>query len=167
MLTRSDLLSMPEIAMDNVVFIGPATGNRQMEAVPVDQQLVLEHGGIRNKNPRPGEPEFIIDRPPRDGIGVEETHALITHVPGLYGNGEILYLSGNHVSSVMAAVQALTDPTLARTLVSQLKSADGKLPRYYQVVLKVQSMDEMPVDISYMLHRELPAPTQASDRSRP
>jgi len=35
LLTRSDLISMPEIAMDNVVFLGPVTG-KQMEAIPVD-----------------------------------------------------------------------------------------------------------------------------------
>ena len=155
LLTRGDLLSMPEIAMDNVVFIGPATGNRQLEAVPVDQQISLEPGGIRNLNPRPGEPAFLADRAGKDSQGLEETHALISHVPGLYGNGEILYLSGNQISSVMAAVQALTDPALARTLVAKMKAADGSVPRYYQVVLQVKSMDDMPVDISYLFHRDL------------
>jgi hypothetical protein len=57
----------------------------------------------------------------------------------------------------MAAVQALTDPALARTLVAKMKMADGSMPRYYQVVLKVKSMDDMPVDISYMFHRDLSA----------
>lgn len=59
------------------------------------------------------------------------------------------------MSSVMAAVQALTDPALARTLVEKMKSASGSVPHYYQVVLRVKSMDDMPVDISYLLHREL------------
>ena len=155
MLTRGDLLSMPEIAMDNVVFIGPATGNRQLEAVPVDRQFSLEPLGIRNLNPRPGEPAFLPDHAAKDSQGLEESHALISHIPGLYGNGEILYLSGNRISSVLAAVQALTDPALARTLVDKMKAAGGAMPRYYQVVLKVKSMDDMPVDISYLFHREL------------
>ena len=148
LLTRGDLLSMPEIMMDNVVFIGPAAGNRQLQAVPGDPQFALEPNGIRNLNPRQGEPAFLPDR-------TDETHTLISHVPGLYGNGEILYLSGNQISSVMAAVQALTDPALAHTLVEKMKTAGGTIPRYYQVVLKVKSMDDMPVDISYMFHREL------------
>ena len=141
--------------MDNVVFIGPAAGNRQLEAVPVDQQIALEPEGIRNLHPRPGEPAFLPDRASHNSQDIEESHALISHIPGLYGNGEILYLSGNQISSVMAAVQALTDPALARTLVAKMKTANGTLPRYYQVVLKVKSMDDMPVDISYMFHREL------------
>ena len=57
----------------------------------------------------------------------------------------------------MAAVQAVTDPALARTLVSKLREPAGTVPRYYQIVLRVKSMDDMPVEISYMFHRELPA----------
>lgn len=53
LLTRGDLLSMPEIMMDNVVFVGPPAGNRQLEAVPNYQPISLEPDGIRNLNPRP------------------------------------------------------------------------------------------------------------------
>jgi hypothetical protein len=160
LLTRGDQLAMPEVLMDNVVFLGPVLGNRQIEALSKGQPLVLEPGGIRNLSPRPGEPAFIPDQPSgRAGTqgspGSEETHALITHMPGLYGNGDILYLSGNQISSTLGAVRALTDPTLARALVSKLKSPDGTLPRFYQVVLRVQSMDSMPIEISYLLHRDL------------
>jgi hypothetical protein len=163
LLTRGDLLSMPEIMMDNVVFIGPSAGNRQLEAVPINRQIVLDPEGIRNLNPRPGEPAFLPDRvshKPQDG---DESLALISHTPGLYGNGDIISLSGNQISSVMAAVQALTDPTLARTFVAKMKNSRGGLPRYYQVVLKVKSMDDMPVEISYVLHRELPETQLASN----
>jgi hypothetical protein len=162
LVTHGDQLSMPEIAMDNVVFLGPATGIRQVQALPVDQQIVLEPAGIRNLKPRPGEPAFLSDQPPHDVMSLGESHALISHTPGLYGKGEVLYLSGNQVSSVMAAVQAVTDPALARTLVSKLREPAGTLPRYYQIVLRVKSMDDMPVEISYMFHRELPAAQDAA-----
>jgi len=154
LLTRGDLLSMPEIMMDNVVFVGPVAGNHQIEAVPADQPIALETGGIRNRNPRPGEPAFLPDRE-ASGSADTEAYALISHIPGLYGNGEILSLSGNRISSVMAAVQALTDPSLARTVVSHLRTPQGHVPRYFQVVLKVKSMDDMPVDIAYVFHREV------------
>ena len=164
LVTPGNQLSMPEIAMDNVVFLGPATGNRQLQAIPVDQQIVLEPGGIRNLSPRPGEPVFLSEQPSRDGQDIQESHALITLTPGLYGKGEILYLSGNQASSVMAAVQAFTDPTLARTLVSKMRAASGALPRYYQTVLDVKSMDDMPIEITYMFHRELSASKKAASK---
>ena len=157
LVTHGNQLSMPDIAMDNVIFLGPATGLRQVQALPVDQQIVLEPAGVRNLNPKPGEPAFLSDQPPRDVMSLGESHALISHTPGLYGKGEVLYLSGNQVSSVMAAVEAVTDPALARTLVSKLRQPAGTLPRYYQVVLRVKSMDDMPVEVSYMFHRELSA----------
>ncbi len=157
LLTRSDLLSMPEVIMDNVVFLGPASGNRQIQAISKGQQFVLEPDGIRNLSPQPGEPAFIPDHNPQGGGDADESHALISHLPGLYGHGDILYLSGNQISSTLAAVSALTDPTLARELVTKLKKADGKLPRFYQVVLKVRSMDSMPIEISYPFLRDLSA----------
>jgi hypothetical protein len=58
----------------------------------------------------------------------------------------------------MAAVKVFTDPMLARSLVTSLKGPSGTMPRYYQAVLRVRSMDEMPVDISTVIHRELAAP---------
>jgi hypothetical protein len=157
-LTPSDQLSMPELAMGNVVFLGSATGSRQTRAFPGDQQLVLESNGIRNLNPRPGEPAFLTDRPPLDPQGTAEAYALISHVPGLNGNGEILYFSGNQTPAVMGAVQEFTDPASARNLVAKLDLPHGSLPRYYQVVLKVRSMDDMPIEVSYVLHRELAKP---------
>jgi hypothetical protein len=155
LLTNSNQLAMPEVLMDNVIFLGPVSGNRQIEALSKGQPLVLEPNGIRNLSPQPGEPVFIPDQPSGSKQDPDETHALITHVPGLYGSGDILYLSGNQISSTLAAVRALTDPTLARELAAKLRSPDGSVPRFYQMVLRVQSMDSMPIDISYMFHRDL------------
>lgn len=154
LLTRTDQIAMPEVLMDNVIFLGPVSGNRQIEALSKDQPLVLEPGGIRNRSPQPGEPAFVAD-PPSGSAGNEETYALISHVPGLYGKGDILYLSGNQISSTVAAVSAVTDPAVARSLVSKLKSRDGRVPRYFQMVLRIHSMDTMPIEISYMFHRDL------------
>ena len=161
MLTRSDLVSMPEVTMDNVIFLGPFTATRQIQALSAGQAIVLEGNGIRNLNPRPGEPEFLPD------TDNEESHALISHMPGIYGRGELLYFSGNQISSVMAAVQALTDPGLAKTLVSKLKSAGGEIPRYYQVVLRVKSMDNMPIEMSYMFHRDLSSLKREAPAGKP
>lgn len=155
LLTRSDLVSLPEIAMDDVVFLGQVMGNREIQAIPIDQQFVLEPGGVRILKPRQGEPTFISDRSPQGLQQLEESYALISRVPGLYGNGEILYLSANQVPGVMAAVKAFTDPTVARTIVPKLRTAAGTVPHHYQVVLKVKSMDDTPVEISYLFHREL------------
>ena len=164
LVTSSDQIAAPEVAMGNVVFLGPVAGNRQMQAMSADRPFVLEPEGIRNMNPAPGEPELFADKPPHDPQDTEESYALISRVPGLYGNGEVLYLAGNRISSITGEVQAFTDAMFAKTLVSKMKKPDGSLPRYYQVVLKVRSMDTMPIEVSYVLHRELPVPEPSSSR---
>ena len=162
LVTSSDQIGAPEVAMGNVVFLGPVAGNRQMQAMSADRPFVLEPEGIRNMNPAPGEAALFADKPSRDPQDTEESYALISRVPGLFGNGEVLYLSGNRISSITGEVQAFTDAMFAKTLVSRMKKADGSLPRYYQVVLKVRSMDTMPIEVSYVLHRELQVQDQPS-----
>jgi hypothetical protein len=154
--TRANLLSLPELMEENVIFLGPLTGAREIRALRVEQEILLEPDGIRNLHPRPGEPAFVHEGPtPGGGEDSMETHTLISRVPGLRGKGEILGLSGNQISSVMAGAQALTDPAVAKMLVARMRTPSGALPRYFQVVLKVRSMDGVPTEISYMFHREL------------
>jgi hypothetical protein len=159
--TRANLLSLPELMEENVVFLGPLTGDREIRALRVDQEILLEPDGIRNLHPRPGEPAFVPEAPGaipgarRGGEDSLDTYSLISRVPGLRGKGEILSLSGNQISSVMAGAQALTDPSVAKMLVSKLRKPDGAIPPYFQVVLRVRSMDGVPTEITYMFHREL------------
>ncbi|MEO8099191.1 MAG: hypothetical protein ABI811_15915 [Acidobacteriota bacterium] len=159
---RSDQIEAPEVAMGNVVFLGPMVENRQMQAMTEGHPFISTPTGIRNVQPQAGEPAIFTDRLPTDPQDTEESYTLISRVPGLYSNGEVLYLSGNRVASITGGVQAFTDANIARTLVERMQDASGNLPRYYQVVLKVRSMDDMPIDISYVAHRGLPAP----DRSK-
>ena len=159
---ESDQIEAPEVAMGNVVFLGPVTGNRQMEAMSAGRPLVLEKSGIRVLHPEDGEPEFLADKPPADPQDSEKSYALISRVPGLYGNGEVLYISGNSIGSVTGGVEALTDPEFAKLLVDHLTEANGQMPRYYQVVLKIESMDDMPISQAYVLHRDLPATEQSA-----
>jgi hypothetical protein len=168
-MTRANLLSLPELMEENVVFLGPLTGDREIRALRVDQEILLEPDGIRNLHPRAGEPAFVPEGQAaanqsgnqsagrRGGEDSLDTYSLISRVPGLRGKGEILSLSGNQISSVMAGAQALTDPSVAKMLVSKLRKPDGTIPRYFQVVLRVRSMDGVPTEITYMFHRELVA----------
>jgi hypothetical protein len=161
--TRANLLSLPELMEENVVFLGPLTGDREIRALRVDQEILLEPDGIRNLHPRSGEPAFVPEGPGSQNasgtkMGGEDsldTYSLISRVPGIRGKGEILSLSGNQISSVMAGAQALTDPSVAKMLVAKMRKPDGSIPRYFQVVLRVRSMDGVPTEITYMFHREL------------
>jgi len=159
---QSDQIEAPEVAMGNVVFLGRTDENRQLQAMSEGRPFMLDAAGIHNTQPLVGEPALFADRLPSDPTDTEESFALISRVPGLYGNGEVLYLSGNRAGSITGGVQAFTDPKFATTLVTEMKDASGKLPQYYQVVLKVRSMDDMPIEVRYVLHRALTAPNRES-----
>jgi hypothetical protein len=157
--TGSDEISMPDIMMGNLVLLGPARSSRQLQALPAKEELVVEARGIRNLHPAAGEPDFFPNPPPRSAQStVDESYALISRSPGVNGKGDVLSLSGNHPSSVTAGVEALTDPTLARTIVMRTRKPGGTLPRYYQILLKVRSMDETPIEITYVFHKEIAVP---------
>lgn len=158
LITRANVLSWPELAEDNVVFLGPTTGIHQADDIPMRSQLVLDPDGIRNLHPRPGEAAFIKDHPAQGGEEGGVTYALISRVPAMNGPGAILMLSGNHVAGVMGGVKAFTTPYIAQKLVSRLKSGSGTIPKYFQIVLRVKAMDDVPVEISYFLHRDLSNP---------
>ena len=153
-LEKGGQLSILELGMDNMVFVGPVAGNRNIQRMLGNLDLVLDPKGIRNLKPQPGEPAIIADRL-ADGLDMEESYALVTHLPGLNGEGDALYLSGNQTGSVVGAVRTFTDPPWARVLVSRLQNGSNKMPRYYQAVLKVRSMEGTPVDVSYVMHREI------------
>ena len=118
-------------------------------------KYIWERDGIRIVHPQQGVPQFIL-HPPKDGSAqTYQSQALISHLPGPYQKGDVLYLAGDEIASMLAAVKVLTDPMLARQLVVKLKGPDGHIPRFYQAVLQVRSMDSMSIDIAFPYHREI------------
>jgi len=36
-----------------------------------------------------------------------------------------------------------------------MRKPNGKLPQYYQILLNVRSMEDTPIEISYVFHKEI------------
>lgn len=153
--TRSNLLSFQEMSDSNVIFIGPPKFNAQLSAIPIKLSMLMEQSGVRLLSPGRSEQSLYTDSfepgPQFNGV----TYALITRVPGLSGNGEMMILSGNGSPDTLAAAQWVTQSARARELCSHLRMRSGQLPRYFQVLLKVAFRNGVPVDSSYVLHRNL------------
>jgi len=164
LLARSNTLSWQQIVDNDVVFIGPPKFNPQLQAAALKQDIVIEPNGIRNLKPQPDEPGFLEDHilPLSEG----ETHALITRIPGLSGGGELLVIAGNASPDTQAAAEWLTEPWRARELVSRLRTASGRLPRYFQVVVKVAFKQGIPVQSSYVFHHVMEPPANAVSAKR-
>jgi len=153
---KTSELSWQQLADNNVVFVGVrAFFDARLRAMPLPLELVSVNGGIRNLHPKPGEPELFLDRfstaPTEEG----EVYAIVTHLPGPLGNSEVESFMSNRAAGYVGAVQWFTDPNFARILVANLIKSYGKIPRYYQVVLKVEFKDQVPTKTSFVLSREL------------
>ncbi len=161
-LTRSSILSWQQITDQDVIFIGPPKFNQQLQAAALTQDIVIEPEGIRNLKPRPGEPEFLKDNILAGRPSEGQTHALISLTRGISGVGELLVIAGNGSPDTQAAAEYLTRPNKARDLVGHLRGPSGKLPRYYEAVIKVDFKQGIPVESSYVFHHALEEPAKPS-----
>lgn len=151
-------LSLRQIGDNDVLFVGVQNlfFNEQAQATPVTVQLLQVREGIRNLSPGRNEPVLFADEystaPTEEGIA----YALVTHLPGPLGDNDLESFTSSRAAGYVAAVKAFTDPVVVRSIVSELKqSCGGRVPRYYQVLLKVKFKEQVPTEITYVLGREL------------
>lgn len=165
-LIRADRLSWQQLSGHNVIFLGPASLNdEQVHSLSIDMAFELSDKGVRNLHPKQGEPAFLAEHDesfthgPEGAAGLDEgnVYALITHIPGPNGSGDIACFNSTHNPGTQGAVEAFTTPALAKSIAGKFRNADGRLPRYYQIVLDVKYKDGVPIDTSYVMHRELRA----------
>lgn len=157
-LTRSNLLSWEQINDDDVVFLGPPKFNRQLQTAALTQEIVVEPDGIRNLNPRPGEPAYLEDKLSPGKPAEGESHALITRMPGPSGVGVLFSIAGNASPDTFAAAEWLCQPWRAKELADRLRLEDGSIPEYFQVVLRVEFKQGTPVQSNYVMHHVVKRP---------
>ncbi|MDQ3134653.1 MAG: hypothetical protein M3Q76_07595 [Acidobacteriota bacterium] len=155
-LKRSDTLTWEEITESDVIFVGSGKYGVPFDRIPVKLAFEQRALSIVNLHPQGGEAaEFITPSPAPPDFLQTEDYALISLVPGLHGKGEMLAFGAGSSSGLWAAVQYMTDPRYAPELVSKLKAGKGTLPKHYQVVIRARFQSLVPIEISYVTHREL------------
>jgi hypothetical protein len=156
-MVRTSQLSWQSLSDNNVLFVGVQNlFFDQLRGMPIEPQIVPELEGIRNVHPAAGEQALYADQystaPSEEGV----MYALVTHLAGPLGHNDVESFTSVRSAGYVAAVQWFTDPSSARIVVSRLESANkGKMPRYYQVLLKVKFKDNVPTETTYVLGRIL------------
>jgi hypothetical protein len=157
-LVKTSQLSWQQLADNNVLFVGVQNlfFDEKLQEMPLAPQLEPVLEGIRNAHPKPGEPTLFTDHystaPSEQGVA----YALVTHLPGPLGTNDVESFTSNRSAGYVAAVESYTDPGFAHLLVTKLKEGSGgRMPRYYQVLLRVKFKDEVPTETTYVLSREL------------
>ena len=114
-LARSSQVPLQELAENNVILIGPeVVFNQKLPGMQFEPALEQVSGGIRNLHPRSGEPALFADKPPSTAPNDGEVYALVSHAPGPLGNTNIQSFTSNRTWGRQGAIQAFTDPALAR-----------------------------------------------------
>jgi hypothetical protein len=173
-LVRSSRVSWEQMANNNWVFIGsPAFFSELLNESPIERQFAVEASGVRNIHPRAGESSFFKDQhsmgtsPPLGFSEDGNVYAVVTQGLGPSANSNVLSFESNITSARLGAVQWFTDMDLGAKLVARLQGSGGKLPRYYQVVLRVKYKDSIPIESAYVAHRELQLTRPASPEKSP
>ncbi len=156
--TKTSTLSYQQLADNNVIFIGVQYlfFGDQLKAMPVQAQFLPVAEGIRNLHPASGEPGLFADQyttaPNEEGV----MYALVSHLPGPLGSNDIESFTSSRSAGYVAAIMTFTNPSSAKGIVDKLKSqSGGHMPRYYQVLLRVQFKAGVPTDTECVLTREL------------
>jgi hypothetical protein len=156
-IVRTSELSWDQLARNNVVFVGvPVFFGEQFKTMPVQPKFVLVSDGIRNVDPKAGEPSIFLDRFSTAPTEAGEIYALVTRSPGPVGSTYFESFMSNRAAGYVGAVRWFTDPNFSNALVSHLKKEYGSVPNYFQVVLRVEFTDQVATQTSYVASRQLP-----------
>jgi hypothetical protein len=149
-------LSWQQMASNNVLYVGASVFfHDRLQELPVSVDFDHERDGVVNLHPTSGELKYYPEEGAGDVSTSGERYALITHLPGLTGTGEVISITSQRTMGRFGAVQWFIDPAHAAELVAKMRKPDGTLPRYYQVLLKVKFKDGVPIESTYVLHHEL------------
>lgn len=155
---RASQVVPADLASNNILIVGIPTRifEDQLKQMPVQAELQYVPEGIRDLHPAAGQPSLYPDRfstaPTEEGVA----YALVSHLPGPRRNTDVESFVGHRSTAYGAAVDAFSDPDFAADVVSKLKlEGGGRMPRYFQAVLKVTFKNSVPTETTCVLVREL------------
>ncbi|MEI9975112.1 MAG: hypothetical protein WDO73_25495 [Ignavibacteriota bacterium] len=112
-------LSWQQLASHNVIYVGASVFfTDRFNALPAAIDLdYVPGGGIRNAHPASGE-LAVYPEQYQNASETGELYAIVTHVPGPSGLGDVTSFTSMRTPSRLGAVQWFTDPAHAGELVS-------------------------------------------------
>lgn len=156
-LSRSSELTWNQMANNDVLFVGVQYSFfKQIKDLPIEPQLNPTDTGVIDSHPAAGGPAFYADQYGAGASDQDLVYSLVTHLPGPSGSTEVESFTSNRSAGYVAAVQSFTRPESAKAIMEKLNEAGGgRLPRYYQVLLRVTSKDSVPINVECVLARAL------------
>jgi len=147
----------PDDTQDNdVIFLSKPSTDPVLRRRLARGPFVDERLRVRNLDPRPGELSEYVGRPdPKDPDRSGERYLLITLMPGLRQQRKFLSLACFNSEDPWALAEYLTSPEHAKEMYIKMQLPNGKMPEFYQVVVKAVFRAQSPIQIEYVTHRAL------------
>ena len=153
-LTQARFLNWDSVRTENLILVGSPDINQWAHQNLPNGNYAIEKLGIRNEKPAPGELAlYQVLRNGRTGTPLVD-YALIWMLRSA-SRSRILVLAGCTSPGTAGAGTFFTDPEKMRPVYDRLKSGGGKreFPSEWQVLLKVNIRENLPIETTYVGHR--------------
>jgi hypothetical protein len=153
-------LTWNDIRANHMILLGKVDSDPQIRHFLAGSELVDEGNRIRVVHPRQGEPsEYTVTPDSPESSNWADKYAVISMVPGPDPSKRVLVLAATASEVPWAVAWYLTAPASAKNLVDHLRLPSGRLPDFYQVVVRAEFKGKQPTRIEYVTHRVLsPSP---------
>jgi hypothetical protein len=153
---RSSELAPDDARDDDLIVLSKPSTDPALRALLARGPYVDERLRVRNLDPKPGEQaEYDAVPDPKDPDRSGVRYLLITLMPGLHEKRRLLSLACFNSEDPWALAEYLTSPEHARELYAKVHQADGRMPDFYQVVVKAIFRAQTPIQLEYVTHRVL------------
>jgi hypothetical protein len=138
----------------NVIALSKPSTDPALRRLLTRGPFVDERVRVRNVAPGPGEPAEYVNRPDtKDPERSGERYLLISLLPGLHPETRLLSLACFNSEDPWALAEYLTSPEHAREMYAHMHLPNGRMPEFYQVVVKAVFRAQVPLEIEYVTHR--------------
>lgn len=157
---RSRLVTIDDLSRHDLIFLGSTKENALLAGLPLPQDFVFEWpsqepgvwtGRIVNLRTQPGEEgAYAVDRDYKTGV-IRADYALVSFLPGFSSNRKIVVLGGLTTLGTQAAAEFVSSPQSAAELKTRLAGPGGKVPDYFQAVLKAEIVRGDVLSVKYVI----------------
>ncbi len=161
--TQSRFVSWEDLGGDDLILLGNNESNQWLDPLLQKSPFQLKRSAgnrqraILNTRPLTGEQaEYVIDYGSEERDGDQE-YALISMLPGIAPNQQVLLISGLNAQATQAAAEYLCSETSLSDLLSRFRKARPQHsgPWRFQAVLKAEVHDKVPTKTSLIAIRIL------------
>jgi hypothetical protein len=154
-------LSLNDMHGANVIFVGSPWVNGALARIGSTDTPFSEtnDGRIVVRQPVPGEQPYYSNQVNEATKALTRAYSLFSVLPGMDSGRSVVFSAGLGTAATWAGIDFTTSPTGAAQLERALKAVNGgKLPRYYQAIIRSDIVKGAEVNPTLVTVRVIPPP---------